>query len=200
VSAARDRLSSGYYNNLPVSVGNPGGMLNSGHETNFPAALGDMAAVADEAAASAQAAEGSADAAAASAASAVNAPGTTATSLSTVSIPTSAAMRTWMVQPGKTLVYGMNMLAAAVGYPGVFAAGSVEAYDIVTGQLDLSVTSSFGEGSYSSWSISVTAPPVNLSPADIGAASHSDLTRVLMMLAELQGQPVWHRQRRGRRL
>ena len=187
MSAARDRLSSGYYNNLPVSVGNPGGMLNSGHETNFPAALDDMATVADEAAVSADAAEGSAGAAAASAASAVNAPGTTATSLSTVSIPTSGATRTFMVQPGKTIVYGMNLHAAVVGFPDVWVAGSTLAYDAVTGQLDLDVKTFRGSGSYSNWSLSVTAPPVNLTPSDIGAASHSDLTRVLMMLAELQG-------------
>lgn len=80
-AAARGRLSSGYYNSDDYDgAANPGGLANDGHETNFPAALVDVGAAAEqagvdagtatakaaEAAASAGAAAGSAGAAAAS--------------------------------------------------------------------------------------------------------------------------------------
>ncbi|PZR32299.1 hypothetical protein [Caulobacter segnis] len=48
MSAARDRLASGYYNSQPKTVDNPGGMDNGGHVLNFPLALDDLATVFDE--------------------------------------------------------------------------------------------------------------------------------------------------------
>lgn len=43
--SALERLSTGYYNSLPVSVANPGGFAGGGHVVNFPAALADIAEV-----------------------------------------------------------------------------------------------------------------------------------------------------------
>jgi hypothetical protein len=48
MSAATDRLTSGYYNSLPRSGTNPGGMDDGGHVENFPAALDDVGAAAVE--------------------------------------------------------------------------------------------------------------------------------------------------------
>lgn len=42
-----ERLNSGYYNSEPVSEANPGGFADGGHVVNFPAALQDIAAVAE---------------------------------------------------------------------------------------------------------------------------------------------------------
>ncbi|MGJ8563832.1 MAG: hypothetical protein ACSHXY_09800 [Alphaproteobacteria bacterium] len=36
------RLTTGYYNSLPVSADNPGGLAADGHVANFPAALDDV--------------------------------------------------------------------------------------------------------------------------------------------------------------
>lgn len=48
MSAATDRLTSGYYNSQPKTVANPGGMEDGGHVQNFPAALVDVGAAAVE--------------------------------------------------------------------------------------------------------------------------------------------------------
>jgi hypothetical protein len=46
VGAAVERLADGYYNSDPVGPDNPGGFADDGHQTNFPAALADVGAVA----------------------------------------------------------------------------------------------------------------------------------------------------------
>jgi hypothetical protein len=194
VSAAKDRLSTAYYNNLPVSVGNPGGFLNDGHEANFFGALADVATVADEVAGSADQASGFAaaamghrDAAAANAATALNAPGTTATSTTSVAMPTVAGTKTLTIQTGKTIVAGMKMLAAVTASPDIFFSGTVLAYNSGTGQLDINATIWAGTGTYNAWTVSLTGPTATVSPADIGAATVQDVMRQALQLAELKG-------------
>lgn len=48
MSTAQERLQSGYYNSAAVSGANPGGLASGGHVPNFPAALQDMGAVAQD--------------------------------------------------------------------------------------------------------------------------------------------------------
>ena len=49
MSAARDRLKTGYYNNRELAAGsNPGGMARNGHRVNFTLALKDVGDVAQE--------------------------------------------------------------------------------------------------------------------------------------------------------
>ncbi len=61
---AQDRLSSGYYNSLPKSAENPGGLGSNGHVVNFPALLVDVALVVLRAGQDALAAEASMEVAA----------------------------------------------------------------------------------------------------------------------------------------
>ena len=79
MTTAFERLNTGYYNSDPVSVSNPGGFDDDGHQVNFPAALGDVAEVAEMTGASAAAAQ-------ASASTALLAPGTSATQTTPLTI------------------------------------------------------------------------------------------------------------------
>lgn len=99
-----------------------------------------------------------------SALSALNAPGTTATSTSTQTLPVAGSTYpftlTYTIQTGKTLVVGAFVLAASTASPTNYAIGQVTSYNSGTGVLTISVASFNqvgGSGTFSNWTISLTA-------------------------------------------
>lgn len=106
---ALTRLLEGYYNSNQVSVANPGGLANDGHEKNFPLLLQDIGTAigVDLLAMAEVVAQGVLDAQDA-AASALNAPGTKKTSASTVTLATGT--RVFNV-PGA--LFGLNQTIVA---------------------------------------------------------------------------------------
>lgn len=72
MSTPQERLIGGFYNSAAWSGANPGGLANGGHVQNFPAALEDIGAVAQDVGLKAAQTIGAANAAGASAASAAN--------------------------------------------------------------------------------------------------------------------------------
>lgn len=152
------RLSTGYYNSDPVSVANPGGLDDDGHETNFPAALADVAEVAMLAGASAGDAADQVALAAGHAASALGAPGTNATSISNVSIPAVGAVFTITIQAGKLYNPGQKIGAARTGFETTTAVyGAVQSYNAVSGVLAILVEGVVGAGGpYNAWTVGLS--------------------------------------------
>lgn len=177
---ALDRLSGAYYNSNPVSVANPGGFDNDGHETNFFAAINDVAEVAADTIAQTAATEASAvaarDLAAGYAATALNAPGTQATSVTSLII--GKGLRYPAIQAGKFLVKGMFLLLVSRANKLNFMIGQVESYSGTALVVDIQKIG--GSGTFDDWDISLTA-----APSDDVAALQSDLSRVMLRLAEL---------------
>ncbi len=94
-------------------------------------------------------------AAAASALTALNAPGTTATSTTSLTVATGAQSLT--IQTGKTIVPGMEVIIAYTTDPTIRMVGTVTAYTTGTGALAVTVTSKAGTGTYTDWTVSLTA-------------------------------------------
>lgn len=91
--------------------------------------------------------------AASSAQSALLAPGTSASSTTSILIGTGS--KTFTIETGKLFVEGMTLKADSTGN---WIIGTVSSYNSGTGELVLNVTTISGTGTYSDWTISVSAP------------------------------------------
>jgi hypothetical protein len=94
--------------------------------------------------------------ASASAATAVNAPGTSSTS--TTSLTVGIASVTFNTQAGKAYAIGQFVVIADTGTPANFMVGQVTAYNSGTGAMTVNVTVIGGSGTFTTWTISLTAP------------------------------------------
>lgn len=143
------------------------GLANGGHRLRFVPSLSQViacmngaltqaSAYVTSAANNATAAQGYATSAAASAATAVNAPGTQATSTTSLTIGTGS--RSLTIQTGKAIVVGMQLMIARTSAPATtYMRGTVTAYNSSTGALTVSTDYSFGSGTFTNWTISLTA-------------------------------------------
>ena len=94
--------------------------------------------------------------AAASAATAVSAPGTSATS--TTSNAVAVGSKTMTIQTGKSLVVGAWIVCAETANPATnYMIGAITNYNSGTGSLTFLVTTIGGSGTYSAWTVSLTA-------------------------------------------
>jgi hypothetical protein len=87
--------------------------------------------------------------------SAINAPGTSATSTTSVLIGTGSKSLT--IQTGKDIVVGMFVLIARTSAPTNYMAGQVTSYNSETGALVVFVDSVGGSGTYTDWTVSLSA-------------------------------------------
>lgn len=162
---------------FPISLGGDGstvtddasvntGLANGGHRLRFVPSLAQViacmngaltqaSAFVTAAANNAGAAQGYASSAAANATTAVNAPGTQATS--TTSLTMGTGNQTMVIQAGKSIVVGMQMMVARTSAPGTsFMRGTVTAYNSSTGSLTVQADYIFGSGTFTDWTISLT--------------------------------------------
>ena len=101
--------------------------------------------------------------ASASAVAAVNAPGTNATSTTSVLVGTGSKSLT--VQTGKIFVVGQYVTIARTSAPSTTSMfGTVTAYTSGTGDLVVNVTSITGSGTFTDWTIAISAPAVTNLP------------------------------------
>jgi len=91
--------------------------------------------------------------AASSAQSALLAPGTSASSITAILIGTGT--KTFTIETDKLFVAGMTLKADSAGN---WIIGTVSSYNSGSGELVLNVTTIFGTGTYSDWTISISAP------------------------------------------
>lgn len=101
--------------------------------------------------------------AAASAISAVNAPGTSATSTTSITIGTGSKSLT--VQTGKAFVVGQYVTIARTSAPtttNMF--GQITAYTPGTGDLVINITTIAGSGTFTDWTIGLSAPTIDNLP------------------------------------
>jgi hypothetical protein len=137
---------------FPVNLGGNGstvsddsnastGLANGGHRTRFVPALSQMVAVATTVVNVGT--------------SAVNASTNGGTSVTSLLIGTGS--KTLTTQTGKTWFLGQFVIIAMTMTPSNFMIGQITAYDSGTGALTVNVTATGGSGTYSTWTISVTA-------------------------------------------
>lgn len=100
--------------------------------------------------------------AAASAASALNAPGTNATSSTSLSI--GIGSRTFTIQTGKAYSLGQHVIIANTATPSNYMLAQIQSYNSGTGSMTVTSLATSGSGTYTAWTISLTAPIVQ--PAD----------------------------------
>ena len=118
------------------------------------AAASKAAALASESAAAASAA-----AAAASALSAANAPGTA--SSSTTSLTISLGTKNLTIQAGKTYTPGQFVTVAYTAAPQNYMLCQITSYNDTTGAMVAEAIAVAGSGTYTSWSIGLSAPYIN---------------------------------------
>lgn len=94
--------------------------------------------------------------AAASAASATAAPSTASTS--TTSLAVTNGPKTLVVQPGKALAPGQFVTIARTAVVSTFMLAQVVSYNNSTGDLSVDVVAFEGAGTYSEWTVAVSAP------------------------------------------
>ncbi|MES2073876.1 MAG: hypothetical protein V4488_26215 [Pseudomonadota bacterium] len=92
----------------------------------------------------------------AAAAAAVASPGTSATSVTPLTL--GLGIQNLFIQPNKTIPVGAWYVVANTPTPQIQMAGSVKSYDSATGALQLSVTVVKGAGTFSAWTVSLSAP------------------------------------------
>ena len=126
------------------------------------------------AASSASAAAVSQTAAATSANIAIAAPGTNATSSTGVTI--GYGSKSFTIQTGKSIVVGMTLKIAYTTTPTNWMLGDVTSYNSGTGALTVYVSTIQGSGTYSSWTMSITAPSINYRESTITAVATAGQT------------------------
>ena len=142
---------------------------------NAAASSASAAAVSQTAAASsASAAAVSQTAAATSANIAIAAPGTNATSSTGVTI--GYGSKSFTIQTGKSIVVGMTLKIAYTTTPTNWMLGDVTSYNSGTGALTVYVSTIQGSGTYSSWTMSITAPSINYRESTITAVATAGQT------------------------
>lgn len=87
--------------------------------------------------------------------SAINAPGTSATSTTSNTIGTGS--KTFAIQTGKQFSVGQSMVAARTSAPLNQMVGIVTAFDSAGGSITIQVSSINGSGTYTDWTLSLTA-------------------------------------------
>ncbi|MFZ6644414.1 hypothetical protein ACO0LO_01750 [Undibacterium sp. TJN25] len=97
----------------------------------------------------------------ASAATAVTAPGTVASSETQLTI--GIDVQNLMVEPHKSIAIGAWYVIACTATPQIQMAGPVKAYNEATGALQIGTTVSKGNGTFSAWTVSLSAPIPSLS-------------------------------------
>lgn len=105
----------------------------------------------------------SASQAAQSAASAINSPGTNASSTSSISIGTGS--RSLTIETGKAYAVGQHVIIANTSTPSNYMLAQIQSYNSGTGSLTVTSLSTSGSGTYSNWTISLTAP-AGVQPSD----------------------------------
>jgi hypothetical protein len=131
VALALTRL--GFYNSGPFGPGNIFGFAADGHQTNFPQACADLAAVANAVSVQAD--------------GALNGPNTSGTSLSPITIGT--GVRLFQIQTNKAFSLGQTVIAASSASPANQMSGVVTAHDRAQGFITLNVTQTRGVGTFS---------------------------------------------------
>jgi len=104
----------------------------------------------------------SADQSAASAITSANAPNATSTSSTSLTIDLSD--KTLTTQPSKSYITGQWILVVSTISPTNYMIGQIVTYNSSTGSMQVDVINSFGTGTFSAWSISVTAANFNAEP------------------------------------
>lgn len=127
---------------------------------NFPARadafVTALALLVAQANALSQAANDNAALAQASAVSAVNAPGSAGTS--TTSLTVGTGQQNLAIQSGKAFVPGQFVTIARTSDPSTYMIGQVGAYTSSSGALAVNVTLTNGAGTYTDWTVSLSAP------------------------------------------
>jgi len=131
----------------------------------LPTLRAEMNALADWEETTADQVTTDAAAAAAASASAINAPGTSATS--TTSLAISRGSKTLTIQTGKALTLGQFVVIANTAAPGNYMTGQITGYDSGTGELVVNVVYFEGGGTFTAWSISLTAINTDNTPVGI---------------------------------
>jgi hypothetical protein len=171
-------LSLGGDNSTVTDDANPStGLDNYGYTTRLVPALSQFVTVAGNAVSQTASAAASATSAANSA---LNAPGTSATSTTSLAIPTSGfpVSRTFTIQIGKAFAVGQTLVAASAADPSNYMAGQVTAHNSGTGSLTLSIPANGvgGSGTKTDWVISMGALINNTLPTMSGGTSGKYLT------------------------
>lgn len=122
------------------------GLANGGHRTRFVPALAQMVSVAQTVVTVGQ--------------SAVNSSSNGGTSTTSLTVGTGS--KTLTTQTAKTWFIGQFVIVANTATPANYMVGQITAYDSGTGSLTVNVTSTGGSGTFTAWTISVTALAVVL--------------------------------------
>lgn len=142
---------------FPVNLGGNGstvtddsntstGLANGGHRTRFVPALSQFVAIAQTVTTIGQ--------------SSVNASTNGGTSTTSLSVGTGSKSLT--TQTAKTWFIGQFVIIANTAAPTNYMIGQITAYDSGTGALTVNATSTSGSGTFTAWTISVTAAAVVL--------------------------------------
>lgn len=77
---------------------------------------------------------------------------------STTSVTPAAGNKAFTIEPSRSFVAGMYLVATSAGVPGTRMSGYVVSYDMATGQLVIAVDSYAGAAARADWLIGVAAP------------------------------------------
>jgi hypothetical protein len=153
--------------NLPVNLGGDGntysddanpttGLANGGHRTRWIPMIIALVNMAAQVLANATAA-------AAAAVTAVNAPGTSGTSTSSIALGLGA--KAFATQTGKAWAVGQWVNVARTSAPSTsYATGIITAYNSGTGAMTVDVKQFAGSGTFTNWTISLSAPVAQTLP------------------------------------
>lgn len=135
-------------------------LKNGHHRQRFIPVLTETVNTAAFTVTTATASAASAAASAASAASAILSTSTTATSTTSNAIPTSGlpVSKSFTIETGKTLSVGMTIKVTATSSTANWMLGTITSYTSGTGALVMDITNSNGVGTYTAWSLSLSAP------------------------------------------
>lgn len=143
------------YNDLDYSPSNLYGMGLGGFRYNWAPAMNDALT---DFSSKVAACAASATSASASAATAVNAPGTSATSTTSLAIGLGSQAFT-LAQTGKAFSLGQWVVIASTAAPDTnWMAGPIASFNSGTGAITVTSKVFGGSGTFTSWTISVTAP------------------------------------------
>lgn len=181
MTTALERLLTGYYNSDPVSVANPGGFGDDGHETNFPAALVDLAEVAET---FSQSVSDDAIAAAAAALTALNSPATLATCPTNITIPAlGATVNFTLGQTNKAFAKSQKVLFGSSASPANNMVLRLDAFTSATGVGSGTVIAKEGAGTFNAWDVSLTVNSGVLSLAGLQGALTAAAAKTALAIA-----------------
>ncbi|ALL14254.1 hypothetical protein [Caulobacter henricii] len=181
MTTALERLSTGYYNSDPVSLANPGGFGDDGHETNFPAALADIAEVA---ATYSQSVSDDADAVAAALLTVLNSPSTLATCATNITIPAlGATVNFTLAQANKAFGKPQKLLFGSSASPANSMVIRLDAFVSATGVGSGTVIAKEGAGTFNAWDVSLTVNAGVLSLAGLQGALTAAAVKAALAIA-----------------